>query len=66
MDDSKKDHEYSNLIVEEDRKQAIKHGIETLKEDEILLILGKGHEEFQEINGTKIPFNDQKVVEEML
>ena len=66
LDDSIKDHEYSNLIVEADRKQAIKHGIETLKEDEILLILGKGHEEFQEINGTKIPFNDQKVVEEML
>ena len=37
-----------------------------LKEDEILLILGKGHEEFQEINGTKIPFNDQRVVEEIL
>ena len=66
LDDSIKDHEYSNLIVEADRKQAIKHGIQTLKEDEILLILGKGHEEFQEINGTKIPFNDQKVVEEML
>ena len=66
LDDSIKDHEYSNLIVEADRKQAIKHGIETLKEDEILLILGKGHEEFQEINGTKIPFNDQKVVEEIL
>ena len=66
LDDSKKDHEYSNLIVEADRKKAIKHGIETLKEDEILLILGKGHEEFQEINGTKIPFNDQKVVEAML
>ena len=58
--------EYSNLIVEVDRKQAIKHGMEILKEDEILLILGKGHEEFQEINGTKIPFNDQRVVEEML
>ena len=58
--------EYSNLIVEPDRNQAIKHGIEALRDDEILMILGKGHEEFQEINGTKIPFNDQKVVEEML
>ena len=66
LDDSRKDQEYSNLIVEPDRKQAIKNGIEALKEDEILLILGKGHEEFQEINGTKIPFNDQRVVEEIL
>ncbi len=66
LDESRKDHEYSNLIVEPDRNQAIKHGIEALRDDEILMILGKGHEEFQEINGTKIPFNDQKVVEEML
>tara|TARA_B100001057_G_scaffold45948_1_gene40988 strand:- start:4358 stop:5782 length:1425 start_codon:yes stop_codon:yes gene_type:complete len=66
LDDSRKDQEYGNLIVEEDRKQAIKSGLEDLKKDEILLILGKGHEEFQEIKGTKIPFNDQKVVEEIL
>jgi UDP-N-acetylmuramyl tripeptide synthase len=66
LDDSRKDQEYSNLIVESDRKRAIKSGLEVIKEDEILLILGKGHEEFQEINGTKIPFNDQRVVEKML
>ena len=66
LDDSRKDQEYSNLSVEPDRKRAIKSGLEAIKEDEILLILGKGHEEFQEINGTKIPFNDQKVVEEIL
>ena len=66
LDDSRKDQEYSNLIVEPDRKRAIKSGLEVIKEDEILLILGKGHEEFQEINGTKIPFNDQRVVEKML
>ena len=66
LDDSKKDREYSNLIVEADREQAIKKGIATLKENEILLILGKGHEEFQEINGTMKPFNDQRVVEKIL
>jgi len=66
LDDSKKDQEYSNLIVEADRKQAIKKGIENLIENEILLILGKGHEEFQEINGTTKPFNDQRVVEKIL
>ena len=66
LDDSKKDQEYSNLTVEADREQAIKKGIATLKENEILLILGKGHEEFQEINGTMKPFNDQRVVEKIL
>ena len=66
MDDSRKYQYYINLIVEADRKQAIKKGIGTLRENEILLILGKGHEEFQEINGTMKPFNDQRVVEKIL
>ena len=66
IDDSIKDQEYSNLIIEPDRKEAIKNGIEAIRDNEILLILGKGHEEFLEINGTKIPFNDQKVVEQIL
>ena len=66
LNDSTKDQEYSNLVIQPDRKQAIKNGIEAIKDDEILLILGKGHEEFQEINGTKMPFNDQKVVEKIL
>ena len=66
LNDSLKNQEYSNLIIQPDRKQAIKNGIEAIKDDEILLILGKGHEEFQVINGTKMPFNDQKVVEKIL
>ncbi len=66
LNDSLKDQEYSNLIIQADRKQAIKNGIEAIKDDEILLILGKGHEEFQEIKGRKMPFNDQKVVEKIL
>lgn len=33
-----------------------------LKENDVLLILGKGHEEFMIIGREKIPFNDKKVV----
>ena len=47
LNDSLKNQEYSNLIIQPDRKQAIKNGIEAIKDDEILLILGKGHEEFK-------------------
>ena len=54
------------VISSSGKRLLTKNGIEALKEDEILLILGKGHEEFQEIKGTKIPFNDQRVVEEIL
>ena len=49
-----------------DRKKAIKKGIDLLKENDILLILGKGHEEFMIIKNERIPFSDYKVVMECL
>ena len=52
-----------------DRGKAIKKGIEKLKDNDILLVLGKGHEEFIIIGNDYIPFNDHKevikIVEEM-
>ena len=49
-----------------DRYQAIKQGINLIKNDEVLLVLGKGHEKYQEINGEHFEFSDGKVVEEIL
>ena len=49
-----------------DRKEAIIKGINKLNENDILFILGKGHEEFMIIGNEKIPFNDKKVVLEYL
>jgi len=49
-----------------DRKEAIKRAISELKDKEVLLVLGKGDEEFQEINGKFIPFDDRKVIKEIL
>ncbi len=49
-----------------DRAQAIKKAIKNLKNDEILLVLGKGDEEYMEIEDKKIPFDDSKVVQEAL
>ena len=37
-----------------------------IKKIGILKIIGRGHKEFQEINGTKRLFSDQRVVEDML
>ncbi len=48
------------------RKEAIKRALDELKEGEILLILGKGDESYQEIKGQKIPFDDREVVRELL
>lgn len=49
-----------------DRKEAIIKGINCLKENDILLILGKGHEEVMIIKDKKIPFNDKQVVLEYM
>ncbi len=55
-----------NVVAIPDRKEAIKKALETLNKDEILVILGKGDEEYQEINGVKYPFDDREVVRELL
>ncbi|MDQ3277196.1 MAG: UDP-N-acetylmuramoyl-L-alanyl-D-glutamate--2,6-diaminopimelate ligase, partial [Bacteroidota bacterium] len=48
-----------------DRKQAIKTAISMAGPEDIVLIAGKGHEKYQEINGVKHHFDDKEVVQEM-
>lgn len=45
-----------------DRKKAILHALESMQDNEILLIAGKGHEEYQEVKGVKHPFSDFNIV----
>ena len=66
VDDMIKDADFDNYEVELDRKEAIIKGINMLKENDILFILGKGHEEVMIVGDQKIPFNDRKVVEEYI
>ena len=49
-----------------DRRLAIKMALDDLKEGEVLLVLGKGDEDYQEIKGVKHPFDDREVVRELL
>ncbi|MCC8406950.1 MAG: hypothetical protein LN560_05060 [Rickettsia endosymbiont of Sceptobius lativentris] len=44
------------------REEAIKYGINNLKQDDILLIAGKGHENYQIIGDKKLPFDDAEIV----
>ena len=55
-----------NYEVIEDRKEAIEKGISLLDSNDILLVLGKGHEEFLKIRERKVPFNDRNVVLDIL
>lgn len=63
MEDILKGVKSDNYEVELDRKTAIKKGIEMLKPEDILLILGKGHEDYQIIGHTKIHLDDAEEVE---
>ncbi len=47
-----------------DRKEAIRTAVAFAKENDIILIAGKGHEKYQEINGVKHPFDDFEIVKE--
>ena len=52
----------NKMIIESDRSEAIKMAISELDKDEILLITGKGHEEYQILGNEKRPFSDYEEV----
>ena len=56
----------NNHEVIYNRKEAIKKGIDLLKENDTLLILGKGHEDYQIIGNIKYHFSDQETVYEYI
>jgi len=49
-----------------DRRLAIKMALDDLGENDVLLILGKGDEDYQEVKGVKHHFDDREVVRELL
>ena len=52
--------------VIENRREAIRHALETAREGDIVVLAGKGHETYQEINGIKHPFDEKVVVQQLL
>ena len=63
--DSLKGNDEKKVKVIEDRKEAIIHGSSLIRDDDCLVILGKGHEQTQEINGKTFHFSDHEVVNEI-
>lgn len=55
-----------HVITQSDRKEAIQEAIKSAKSNDIVLIAGKGHEDYQDIRGTKHPFNDYEIAEAAL
>lgn len=53
-------------IIIPDRKEAIKYSIVNAKEGDVIMILGKGHEDYQEIKGIRYPFDERVIIKEIL
>ena len=49
-----------------DRRQAIRWCLENAQEGDIIVLAGKGHEDYQEIQGKKYPFDERVVIRELL
>jgi len=54
-----------SIEVEQDRKAAIKLALDKSESNDIILIAGKGHETYQEINGIKHSFDDRLIIKEL-
>jgi len=52
------------VLLEIDRKKAILHALNLATDGDIVLIAGKGHEEYQVLGTQRIHFSDREVVEE--
>lgn len=53
-------------ITIQDRKEAIRTACHLAKSGDIILLAGKGHEKYQEINGVKFPFDDKQIFSEIM
>jgi len=53
-------------VVIEQRREAILHALKNARRDDVVVIAGKGHENYQEINGVKHHFDDKETVMELL
>lgn len=51
----------NNYEIEENREEAIAKAIQSSNDDAVILIAGKGHENYQEINGIRNHFSDQEI-----
>jgi UDP-N-acetylmuramoyl-L-alanyl-D-glutamate--2,6-diaminopimelate ligase len=56
----------NDVLAIPDRREAIKTAVRLAREGDIVLVAGKGHEAYQEIEGKKYPFDDREVLQGLL
>lgn len=57
---------YKKILSVENRRQAIRTACQLAVPNDIILVAGKGHETYQESQGTRVEFDDFKIVREVL
>jgi UDP-N-acetylmuramoyl-L-alanyl-D-glutamate--2,6-diaminopimelate ligase len=57
---------HPNYSMEADRAAAIAHALYEAGPTDVLLVAGKGHENYQEANGIRVPFDDAEVARELM
>ena len=58
--------EAKRVLFIKDRRNAIAYAFELAKPKDCILIAGKGHEMYQELEGRMIPFDDRKVAKDLI
>jgi len=58
--------ERKNYLIEPDRRKAIHRAVHLAQDGDIVLVAGKGHEVYQEIQGNRYPFSDREVLLEAI
>src|SRR5690625_4309393 len=66
LDDMTMNLDVGNFVRIESRQEAIFHSINIAKRNDVVLIAGKGHETYQEINGKKFHFDDRQIAKEAI
>ena len=56
---------HQNYLIELDRRLAIKKAIEMANDEDVVVIAGKGVENYIEENGVKIPYSDYEEIEKI-
>lgn len=56
----------ARYVIVPDRRRAIEYGMDFLQEGDVLLVAGKGNEEYQEVMGIKYPFKDHDIIQSIL
>ena len=52
--------------VSQENRKAIKYAIDMANKNDIIVLAGKGHETYQEINGKKYPFDEREIIKKLM